>query len=361
MKLALIIGMKTSVTMADVARTVGVSASTVSRALRNDSRISQAMRQEIRQVAESMHYRPNPLVSALMSNRNAHFDKAAMNTIALVTDYVGKESWKTKDVCRWEYEGMIERADALGYKVEEFALSDYSEDPERLSQVIRNRGIHGVLLGFSRDRRNKALIATGDFAIAGLSAYFRDALVDRSNFHGMYNVRLALDEIRKLGYRKTGLVVPEFNNRISGWQWSAGALDWQRHLPSADRCQPFIPAQDDSRATFAQWMQREQPDSLLVYKLPVQTWLASMGLTVPADIGVAYLYRTQTEMEAGAGIDGNLQLVGAASVDLVVASLNLNQVGLPRSPKEVLVKGVWRSGSTLRDKYKASSNLSARA
>ncbi len=340
--------MSLSVTMSDVARQAGVSASTVSRALRNDPRISEETRIKIRALAEELNYRPNPMVSALMMNRNAHFNKVAVNTIALITDYAGAESWKTKDVCRWEYEGITARADALGYQVEEFALSEYDEDPDRLTQVLRFRGINGVLLGFSRDRRNKALIDMRNFAVAGLSAYFRDAQVDRSNFHGMYNVRLALNEMRTLGYRKTGLVVPEFNNRISGWQWSAGALDWQRHLPEVEQCPPFVSVREDSQAEFVEWIEREQPDSLLVYKLPVEGWLAELKLQVPDDIGVAYLYRTQQEMETTAGIDGNLQLVGAAAVDLVVANLNINQMGLPKSPKEVLIKGVWQPGGTVR-------------
>ena len=95
-------------------------------------------------------------------------------------------------------------------------------------------------------------------------------------------------------------------------------------------------------------MREEQPDGLLVYKLPVKTWLAKMGLQVPTDIGVAYLYRTRREMESTAGIDGKLQLVGAAAVDLVVSGLSTNQLGLPEQPKEVLVKGIWCDGPTLR-------------
>ncbi len=340
--------MNSTITMADVAREIGVSASTVSRALRNDPRISVEKRERIKEAAEALGYRPNPLVSALMSSRKSHFDKAAANTIALVTDYGGSINWHAKDVCRWEYEGVAKRADELGYKIEEFALPKFKGDAKKLSDVIYNRGIRGVILGFSRDRQQKSLIELDRFAVAGLSAYFRMAQADRTNFHGLYNVRLALDEIRKLGYRRTGLVVPEFNNRISGGQWTAGALDWQRSLPESDRCAPFVPSVEGPETAFRKWMDRERPDSLLVYKLPVSTWLSKLGLRAPIDIGIAYLFRTQEEMDTAAGIDGNLQQVGAATVDLVVGSLNTNQAGLPSTPKEVLIKGTWRPGKTLK-------------
>ncbi|MCH6259068.1 LacI family transcriptional regulator, partial [Puniceicoccaceae bacterium K14] len=254
--------MNQSVTMADVARKLGVTASTVSRALRNDPRISNARRKEIKATAEAMGYRPNPLVSALISSRNSHFDKIAINTIALVTDYGGSTHWRDKDVCRWEFEGIAKRADELGYKIEEFPLPRFKGDAKQLSDVIYNRGIRGVLLGFSRARTKKSLIDADRFAIAGLSAYFKRANVDRTNFHGLYNVRLALKEMATLGYKKTGLVVPEFNNRISGGLWTAGYLDWHRTLPSENRCIPFVPTNENAESEFSQWLRSEQPDSL---------------------------------------------------------------------------------------------------
>lgn len=341
--------MDSVVTMLDVANALGVSASTVSRGLRGDSRISEGRRKQIRLVADRMGYRPNPMVSALMMNRNSRSSKVEANTIALVTDYKGSEGWRKKDVCQWEYEGMLDRAKALGYKLEEFPLSQFDGDTTKLERVLRNRGIVGVVLGFSRDRIRKCSLTTDNFVVAGLSAYFRYSTVDRSNFHGLYNVRLALHEMRELGYRRIGLVVPEFNNRLSGYLWSAGALDWQRHLPQSSRCKPFIPKVDASEKEFVKWIQDESPDALLVYKLPVKAWLARMGMQIPRDIGVAYLFRTRRERLAAAGIDGNLQLVGAAAIDLVVAGLSTNQLGAPAIPKEVLIKGAWVSGPTLRE------------
>jgi hypothetical protein len=52
-------------------------------------------------------------------------------------------------------------------------------------------------------------------------------------------------------------------------------------------------------------------------------------------------------MGAAAGIDGNLSAVGSAALDLVVEKLNANLTGAGSCPKEVLIKGFWRDGSTL--------------
>ncbi len=171
--------------------------------------------------------------------------------------------------------------------------------------------------------------------------------MNRANFHGFFNVQLALDEIRKLGCRRTGLIVPELNNRVSGYLWSGAALDWQRRLPEKERCQPLVLSADQGLAEFRAWLKRGKPDSLLVYKLPARSWLSQAG-RVPDDIHLSFLYRTCEEMAEWPGIDGNLQRVGAAAFDLVVEGLHTNRFGIPSHPKEVLIKGDWRSEPPLR-------------
>jgi hypothetical protein len=99
----------------------------------------------------------------------------------------------------------------------------------------------------------------------------------------------------KLGYRRPALVVPEFNNRVSNNLWSGAFLDWQRQLPPRNRCEPFIPVStDESGIEFNRWFEANQPDSLLVYKLPIRRFLADRDRKSP--VGIAYLYRTAEEM-----------------------------------------------------------------
>ena len=95
------------------------------------------------------------------------------------------------------------------------------------------------------------------------------------------------------------------------------------------------------------WLDANEPDSLLVYKVPVRRYLAERGWSVPGGVGLAYLYRTSDEMGTAAGIDGNLSAVGAAALDLVVEKLNANIIGVGDHPKEVLIKGTWHDGATL--------------
>ncbi len=334
------------VRMCEIARELGVDASTVSRALRGDPRIGAAVAARVRSLADRLGYRPNPLVSALMASRRPGGKASEANVVALVTNY-GREDWRTKDVCRWEYEGVRRRAEQLGFRVEVFPLSDYQGDTARLESTLRARGIVGVLLGFSREGDQPVTFNPAGFAVAGLSAYFRAASVDRANFHGFFNVQLALRQMHDLGYRRVALVVPELNNSISNNLWSGAFLDWQRGVPEQDRCELFVPSPGLEFPEFRAWMSRNQPDALLVYKIQLRGFITKLGLRVPEDLGLAYLYRTAREMKDTTGIDGNLPEVGAAAFDLVVERLNANRLGPTEHPKEVLIKGTWRTGATL--------------
>jgi LacI family transcriptional regulator len=315
--------------------------------LRNDPRISIEVRKRVRSVAAELGYQPNPLVSALMANRRRRGSGGAVDVIALVTNYGGRKDWRTKDVCRWEYEGIRRRANELGFRVEIFALADYRGEMAKLQATLRARAIRGVLLGFSREEKPNTIFESADYCVAALSGYFPQVVADRANFHGFFNVQLALDRMYRHGYRRPTLIAPALNNRISNNLWSAAFLDWQRRLPKKDRCEPFIPRENVDVAEFSDWLYRNEPDSLLVYKFPVRRLLERRGIRVPEDIGLAYLYRTSDEMGSAAGIDGNLDVVGAAAFDLVVERLHANATGASKHPKEVLITGTWHEGPTL--------------
>lgn len=333
--------------MEDVARAAGVSVATVSRALKDDHRISPAVRDAVKAVAVRLGYVPNPLVQSLMSQRRTGREGRAAETIALVTNYP-HDAWPQKDVCRWYFKGIEERALQLGYRVEVFSLEALHHDPDRLGRVLRARGIRAALLGFSRDEEHPVMLDVSGLTVVGLSTYFRNLPVDRVHLNGFYNIKLACRHLRSLGYRRPGLVVPVANNQIVGGQWSAAALDEQWQRPAAERCPPFlVEGPNVNMQAFRNWFEEHQPDALIAYKVPVVELLDRLRMRVPQDVGVAALYGTEQDRRNMAGIDGNLEQVGAAAVDLLVQKLQVNERGLPGQLREVLIAGSWQDGPSV--------------
>ena len=333
--------------MLDVARASGVSPATVSRALRDDPRITEEVRQRVKSAAACLGYVPNPLVQALMSQRRRR-TQPHEETLALVTQEP-ESAWKSKDVCRWYFRGIQERAEQLGFRVEVFSLEAMRHNPARLFRVLQTQGICGVILGFAREDAPITGQDLAPFSVVGLSTYFGTLPVDRAHLNGFYNVKLAIREMRAAGYKRPALVAPVRNNMVVGGQWSAAALDEQRQRQPAEKCPPFMvegPMMNVSH--FRDWFERHRPDAILAYKERVTELLDRLRVRVPQDVGVAHLFGTEQERNSMAGIDGNLDRVGAAAVDLLVQKLHTNERGIPSHPRDVMIQGTWKDGPTIR-------------
>lgn len=347
--------MDRSVTIVDVAKTAGVSGSTVSRALRDDPRITTEVTERVKAVAQTLGYSPNPLIQALMTQRRRKQSHEG-ETLALITN-VPDNGWQKKDVCLWYLKGIQKRARQLGYHLEIFSLGSLKGDAERLRKVLQARGIRGVILGFSEKDDQPMKLDVADFCVVGLSTYFRQLPVDRVQLHGFFNVKLAFEKMRAQGYQRPALIAPVRNNTIVGGQWSAAALNEQWQRPVEEQCPPLIVEGDQVNMTiFRQWMEQHQPDALLMYKFNALELLERLRLKVPEDIGVAYLFGTETERQNMAGIDGNLDHVGAAAVDLLVQKMHVHDRGIPAHLRDVLITGSWKDGPSLPERSAQKHN-----
>jgi LacI family transcriptional regulator/LacI family fructose operon transcriptional repressor len=211
------------------------------------------------------------------------------------------------------------------------------------------------MLGFTDTAAEALAFREDGFALAGFGNYFPSLSVDRTQVHGFHNVKLGLRRLRELGYRKIGLAVPHYNNTLVGHTWSAAYLDDQWHLQKSQRCEPFLPETPSPEpAAFARWLKRQQLDALLAYKIDVLALTSHLGIRVPQDLGLAFLYRTEDEAQHAAGVDENIAQIGRATVDLVVEKLHTNRLGPTASPREVFTCGFWCDGPTVRETRKAA-------
>jgi DNA-binding LacI/PurR family transcriptional regulator len=271
----------------------------------------------------------------------------ALKHFAFISSHAQPREWAGRPTCVATFAGITQRAAELGFKIDVLATRDYGAKLGRLERVLHARGIRGVILGFTDPAPARLEFDQTGFAVAGLRAYFPHLSLDRTQSHGFYNVKLALRQLRALGYSRIGLVTPRYNNLLSDNTWSAAYLDDQWNQPKSRRCEPFLPdTWLPAPPLFARWLERWRPDALLVYKINVFPLLAKLGRRVPQNIGVALIFRTQAESKAAAGVDENYHHLGRITVDLAVEKLNANRLGPTEPTREVLARGFWRNGPT---------------
>src|SRR5690606_8011398 len=106
------------ITLKDVARDAGVHVTTVSLALRNSPQLPSATRERIRAIAVRLGYRPDPHLAALCVYRQTLRPPGFQATLAWVTNHSTQDGWQRVSQFFEYYAGARERANQLGYALE---------------------------------------------------------------------------------------------------------------------------------------------------------------------------------------------------------------------------------------------------
>ena len=129
--------MKSKITIRDIARELGVSASTVSRALKDSSEISEETRKKVKAFAELYHYKPNMMALKL---RN----KKTMVLGVIIPEIV--HHFFSRIIS-----GIEKVANDKGYNVM-ICLSNESYEKEKLNvKMLADGSVDGLLVSISRE------------------------------------------------------------------------------------------------------------------------------------------------------------------------------------------------------------------
>ncbi len=332
--------------MQQIAEAAGVSRMAVSLALRNSPKISKTTTERIRRIADELGYRPNPMVSALMTQLRHGREVRKPSLLAYVTAYPTEEGWREAGPFASFFQGAKRRAEALGYVLEEWWLARPGMTEQRFCDILFTRAIRGLIFAPLPGAGGALNLDWPRFAPAAIAYSVTSPAINRASNDQFGTITLALEELSRLGYRRIGLAITREADERVRHQWSAGMLVYQQAVPLEDRV-PLLLATTPFRRAFAEWFAGHRPDAVLSLTDQCLSALREQGVRVPEDVGFAHLAVDPADPEM-AGVNQNSALVGAAAVDLVDAQLRRNEHGIPPQPKTVLIPGVWQAGPTLR-------------
>lgn len=335
-----------AVTLQDIARRAGVSKMTVSLALRGHPDAAAKTRDRLRRLAEEMGYRPNPLIVANMAQLRAGRPAAFAGTIAFAGHGDSPARNTTNVQSHRIFGGARRRAEALGYKIEWFSLGEPAVDGRRLSDILKARGIFGVVLGADGVLPPNRHLDWSSFALAAIGRTEIGRELHRTMGDYYRAVREACHRCRARGYRRIGLAVSREHDTAHQNLHRSAFLGSQSEWPRAEHVAPLIADRWEPQS-FLEWVKRRRPEVVMVaYDDPI-SWIRDAGLRIPEDIGVIRPHVN----DRGLGVAGFLfedAELGAAAVDLVVEQLNHNERGVPEVVKRVLLPGRWFEGRSLR-------------
>jgi DNA-binding LacI/PurR family transcriptional regulator len=325
-----------NVTMRDIAHAAGVAQSTVSRALRNDPRISVDVRRRVTAKAREMGYRPNPFVSAFTSQVRTHRRSPVQPNITLLDCFPADSPLYYEQDAR-------DRAASQGYGTETIRLSDLDGSIPALNRILRARGVIGLLVLPVPDGMDLTGIEYGHLAAATVDPSLRKPDLHRATPDYFQSMELALTTLADRGFTRIGFCTDANELIRIGYRWLGSFYRWQ--ISSGFKMKPYFDS-DWSKDTFLEYVAREKPDALVSNAGLYARWAQEEGYSIPGDLAFASLNVPSGET-AIAGVNQNGPLVGAAAVDLIISQIYRNEYGLPEHPKSVSIRSHWQEGDTV--------------
>jgi LacI family transcriptional regulator len=335
-----------------IATEAGYSTWTVSRALNRSAGVSSEVRGKILSIAESLGYRPNPLVSAVMSQNRASRDRLAFNgNLALVSAY--REDRKPLPFHEEIVRAAHRRAADLGFKMDNFLVDHEGLSVSRLSKILAARNIHGVLdLPWNKPRDMSTINWQSVSAVRMVYSWGLPTLnlVTPDYYeHFLY----ALVQLRLMGYRRIGLYLYTLHDERILFKWRAAHLLFNVGMTGQRNAPVLVQETKDAKA-FLRWVERGKLDLVVSYSHTPLEWLRENKWQVPGDCGFFSLNVHASKADC-AGLDLNPERIGAIATETLAAQMHRNERGLPGAPVRISVPSRFHAGPTIRASGRSES------
>ncbi len=331
----------------EIARSLDLSHTTVSEALRDSPRVNAETRKRVQKAAKAVGYRPNPLAGALMSEMRRARSGTFRGVLAIL-DLDGPDS-RPASSNRYHRElarGASARAAELGFKAETIVTGTQGISDARLDTILQARGIRGLLL----------LPIAGDADISGLdwthfSGIYTDYLIERPALHAVCpdhyrSMVFAVQRLHSLGYHRLGLVLQARHDARLLHRWEAAFHTFHEHHARKEALPPLILPELDKKS-FMRWFKAKRPDAVMCHRAEVIEWMEECGARIPETHGFCCL-NVASNTRVCAGLDLQPGLLGERGVELLIAALHRNDCGVPDHPSTTTIPAKWVDGPTLR-------------
>jgi LacI family transcriptional regulator len=334
-----------------IAELAGVSPSTVSLALRNSPKIPAATKQKVLKIAKRLGYRPDGKLTELMSHLRLTRTPRSEACFGVVSLYADARPWTHSLHLTRIHDGMVARAEALGYRLEPFWLREPGMTLKRIRSILDARGIQGLLCFGSPGLEDEWPAELDHYAIVSQGLSIKTPL-HRVVSHVYNDMWRTLDKVHALGYRRPGLVIGRYEEVRSAHAYLSVYHGWSHIVLGGPATIPVLQLDRVEEQPIAAWYAQHRPDVLIFVHhydaLPsFQAILKRQRLRMPQDVGVAVISQDLAGTEFS-GLQENQHLIGAWAVELLVSRIMNHDFGIPANPRIEMVERQWIDGQTLR-------------
>ena len=331
-----------------IAEILGVSKMTVSRALREGTSVDPEVRQRVQDTARQIGYQPDSRISQVMSAIRKSKAPQYRETLGFIWTHRRTANEGQNSFYEEIFSGAKLQSEQLGYKLDEFRITDQAMSGRALSNILHSRGIRGVLVAPPGPERSHPhlWLEWKKFSTVIIGRSFVNNGLARVQPDHYSACVLALRRLKRLRYRRVGLVLSRSFDERTGHMVRSAFQSFHPLGPRQSEKLTYLSDQPDSKAV-AKWMDQAKPEVVIANfenSFPRTEHLISHA-GKPVDVVALNWNRRQPAI---AGVNLQLPLVGETAVDLMLTRLQRNLFGLENAAPTIHVPGSWMDGASIR-------------
>ncbi len=338
------------ISIRDIARAVGLHHTTVGLALRDSPKLKKATREKIRAVAAELGYRPDPMLSALISYRNSKRPATFHAVIAWINNWPDRNALLSNSVYRNYFEGASARARDLGYVLQEFWLHEKGMTPDKVRRILQARNITGLLIAPQPVSQGSIGLDFQDFSAVAFGYSMHPHMLHLVTNHHTQTMDLVIAKLVELGYRRPGYCNLPSTDAGGNYIWISRLLHLYSRYPELSQVPRMVSRENGA---FVKWIKKHKPEVLIGFNNLLPN-IEGLGCKVPGDIGFVSMAVDVRDPRIS-GANENDFLIGKTAMDLLVGMIHRGERGTPEVPIRTLIDSSWFPGETLLPRHVAEA------
>ena len=314
-------GKQGEITIHDIAKKLDISASTVSRALKDNPIISSVTRKKIKKAAAEMGYRPNIMA--------ANFRTKKTNTIGVIVPLINRHFFSSV------ISGIEEVAYDQGFTVAISQSNDKLEKEKKIAQTLFANRVDGVILSIGMETKEIEHLQL--FSNRNIPLVFFDRIVDEiesdkiivNDFEGGYKATQHLIEqgAKNIAHIGGPLNLKIYKNRQEGYQQAL--TDAGLKIKDSFIFNGNLNQDDGYNATEKLMKMEYRPDAIFCANdttaLSAIIYLQEIGIKVPDEVAIVGFSNEPFSQVVTPSISTIKQpgfLIGKKAAELIIRQIN---------------------------------------
>jgi len=332
---------KGTVNMRTIAAKLGVSAQTVSLAVRNAPGVSASMRAKVLTVMDELGYRPQPALSALMGQIRRHSSKRSVMKMAFVNSWNEPLAATTAEPLRHFYLGARDKAEKLGYVIEEFSCGTTEEEQAKLRKRLRSSGADGLLIFPTIDPTSSLMINWENYSVVEIGQSMQGVPLTLLISDHFGNAFTLCQRLVEEGFQRIGFIHETKEHERIGGSYLGGVLAASFLNGHRQFVEPLSKHHPSPREIL-RYVKDNRCDALIVGAHFDPQFLTVKGLRAGRDISFFACGPWSSDRVRGiAGIDECWKEIGEAAAEQLGRLMQSGTRGFPEIPEVIHIPGRW--------------------